>query len=107
MRRTGPLSLVLALCVVSPLQAAEISPRISINEAVRVVGELFPDICGVRGRLCAVVVDGRAKCPNELFIVFPAKDTPSQEPSVAWVALDARGKPIAIGSSKRVVCGKA
>ena len=107
MRRAGLLSIALALVAVSPSQAAEKSSRISINEAVQLAGQLFPEICGVRGRMCSVAIDARGQCPSELFITFPAKDTPSQKPRGAWVALDTSGKPIAIGSAKRVVCGKS
>jgi hypothetical protein len=105
-RLKAPLALTIGL-VAAIAGAAEPKARISIDRAIRMAGELFPDICGTRGRMCTVAIDARANCPSEIFIVFPDELKSSPLPHVVWVALDERGQPIAIASRKQEICGNS
>jgi hypothetical protein len=101
------ISIIAASSAALPAQAAEPRARFSIDDAMRVAGELFPDLCGSRGRRCSITIDARADCPSEILIRFPDRLTSFANPRAVWVALDDRGRPIAIASRKQETCAKA
>ena len=74
--------------------------------AMRIAGELFPEICGSAPMgSCGIRYDDRQSCPSEFIVEFPAA-TPGDppRPKEAWVALDARGKVVYVGSRKQPNC---
>ena len=94
--------------------AAKRTRDLTLVDAVRIVTHLFPGRCGWGGNQCSIGLANNSNrhapdfCPAEIWVTFPdevqlPEETPST-PRTAWIALDEFSHPIAIGTSKRLVC---
>lgn len=102
-------SIVVALSLVAGSSYADDhSNRMQVpnHMAMRIAGELFPEVCGSAPMgSCGIRYDDRRSCPSEFIVEFPeAKPGDPPRPKEAWVALDAGGKVVYVGSKKRLNC---